>query len=191
MKNIEFKKGNWEKYFDYASTTRFPFVPRFIQEDDCIANGRNPKMRDGFDYTTIMTKKKYGAGTKLWLSCSFEKFGAPLITLTDSLENDENGDLRYGVCQEFVLWEKGLNVWDFFIEEDILKWHRIMAAEFYLEANTKYEMYLELLDKYVRVVIGDKDLLLRVENLPKKVHIGITGCENINRFYSLKMDGEE
>ena len=75
MKNVEFTKGNWEEYFDYASTTRFPFVPKFIQEEDCIVNGRNPKMRDGFDYTTIMTKEKYGAGTKICITCSFEKFG--------------------------------------------------------------------------------------------------------------------
>lgn len=191
MQYIEFTKGNWEDSFDYASTTRFPFVPKFIQEEDCIVNGRNPEMRDGFDYTTIVTKKKYGAGTKILVNCSFESFGAPLITLTGSLKKDENGDLRYGVCQELVLWEKGLNVWDFFMVENELKWHRIMASEFHLAAGVKHEMLIELMDKYIRVVIGSNDLLLRVENLPKEVYIGITGCENINRFYSVKIDGEK
>ena len=59
MKNIEFTKGNWENFFEYAYTTRFPFTPKFVQEEDCISNGRNPEMSDGFDYTTIMTKEKY------------------------------------------------------------------------------------------------------------------------------------
>ena len=188
MKNIEFTKGNWEEYFDYASTTRFPFVPKFIQEEDCIVNGRNPEMRDGFDYTTIMTKEKYGAGTNFSTVCSFEKFGAPLITLTDKLEKDENSDLRYGVCYEIVLWEKGINIWDFFMDGDTLKWHRSAALEFPLEAGQKYELEIELMEKYFKVSLGDKNIILRAEALPEEVYIGITGCENINRFYSLKID---
>ena len=190
MKEIKFTKGNWEKYFEHAYTQRFPFKPEFVQEEECIANSRNPGMQDGFDYTTIMTKEKYGIGTRMWVTCSFEKFGAPLITLTDKLKRDEEGDLCYGTCHEVVLWEKGINVWNLFEESGEIKWHKLLAAEFPLAAGIKHEMYIELEKKAVKVVIGDKTMTLRIENLPEEVYIGITGCEDINRFYNVKIDNE-
>ena len=190
MKDIRFTKGNWEEYFEYAYTQRFPFKPKFVQEEDCIANSTNPGMNDGFDYTTIMTKEKYGIGTRLRVTCSFEEYGAPLITLTDNLKRDEEGDLCYGPCYEVVLWEEGINVWHLFEDNGEIKWHKLLAAEFPVEAGTKHEMYIELLEKAVKVVVGENTMTLRIENLPEEVYIGITGCENINRFYNLKIDNE-
>ena len=190
-KLIEFTKGNWENHFEYAYTKRFPFTPKFIQEDDCISNGRNPEMRDGFDYTTIVTKEKLGAGTKMWLTCSFEEYGAPLITLTDMLEKDENDNLTYDKCHEVVLWEKGMNVWDIFVEGGQIKWNKLLFADFPVATNTKHEIYLEIMDKYVKVSVGKENILLRIDNLPEKVYIGITGCENINRFYNVKIETAE
>lgn len=190
MKDIKFTKGNWEEYFEYAYTQRFPFKPSFIQEDECIVNSRNPEMKDGFDYTTIMTKEKYGIGTKLCVTCSFEEYGAPLITFTNKLERDKEGTLCYGACYEVVLWENGINVWNLFAENGEIKWHKLLAAEFPLEAGIKYEMYIELEEKTIKVVVGDRSMTLRIENLPEEVYIGITGCENINRFYSVKINKE-
>ena len=188
MKNIEFTKGNWEEYFEYAYTRRFPFKPKFIQEEECIVNSRNPEMQDGFDYTTIMTKEKYGIGTRLSVTCSFENYGAPLITLTNKLERDKEGNLWYGACYEVVLQEEGINVWDLFEEDGEIKWHKLLALEFPLETGLKHEMYIELEEKTVKVVVGDRSATLRIENLPEEVYIGITGCEDINRFYSVKID---
>lgn len=193
MKKIKFTGGNWEKYFEYAYTKRFPFDPEFEQEEDCLVNKRNPGMSDGFDYTTIMTKEKYGEGTKLCVICSFEKYGAPLITLTDSPQRDENGKLRYGACYEVVLWENGINVWDLYEENSEIKWKRIMAQQFELKPEEKHEILIELKeDKCIRVVQGDYDFILRIENLPDEMYFGITGCENINRFYEMSItNGEE
>lgn len=187
-KAIQFTQGKWENFFEYAYTKRFPFTPTFFQEEDCIANGRNPGMKDGFDYTTIVTKEKFGAGTKMQLTCSFEEYGAPLITLTDVLGKDENGNLTYDKCHEVVLWEKGLNVWDIFVEEGQIKWNKLLFSEFSVPVNTKYEICLELMDKCVKVSAGNQSILLRIENLPDEVYIGITGCENINRFYNVTFE---
>ena len=188
MKYIDFIKGQWEEYFESAYIARFPFKPKFIQEEDCIANGENALMEDGFDYTTIMTKDKYGVGTKIWLTCSFEKFGAPLVTLTDDLRRDEEGDLIYGTCTEVVLWEEGINVWNLYEENNEVKWDKILGLEFPVESGSKKELYLELQDKGIYVVIDDKRFALRVENLPEEMNIGITGCEDINRFYSVRIE---
>lgn len=190
-KTIEFTKGNWENCFEYAYTKRFPFAPKFIQEEDCIVNGRNPEMIDGFDYTTIVTKEKFGAGTKIWLTCSFEDFGAPLVTLTDALEKDENGNLTYDKYHEVVLWYKGVNVWNLSVEGKKVKADWLLASEFPLFPNTKYELCLELMDKAIKVSVGKETFTLRIDNLPEEVYIGITGCENINRFYSAKIESAE
>ena len=75
-------------------------------------------------------------------------------------------------------------------ESGEIKWHKLLAAEFPLAAGIKHEMYIELEKKAVKVVIGDKTMTLRIENLPEEVYIGITGCEDINRFYNVKIDNE-
>ena len=188
MIDINFKKGEWEDFFQYVYNSRFPFTPHFYQEEDCVSNGRNPEMRDGFDYTTIMTKEMYGVGTKIWFTSSFEEYGAPLITLTDTLEKDENGSLWYGVGQEFVIWGNGINAYDFYIKDNKLTWHKMLGDKFSLATNKKHEMYLEIMDKYVLIKVGDREIQLRVDNLPEKFYIGVTGCENINRLYNVKIE---
>ena len=188
MVNINFKKGEWEDFFRYVYNSRFPFKPHFYQENNCIVNGRNPQMRDGFVYTTIMTKEMYSVGTKIWFTSSFEYYGAPLITLTDTLEKDENGDLWYGVGQEIVVWEKGIHVFDFFIEDGNLKWYKLLGDIFPLATCEKHEVCVEIKDKYLIITIEGRTINLRVENLPEKFYIGITGCENINRIYNVKIE---
>lgn len=188
MKDIKFTMGNWEKDFVYVNSDRFPFEPRFFQEDDCIVNGKNSMMDDGFDYTTIMTKKKYGKGTKIRLTCSFEKFGAPLITLTDKIIKNEEGNLRHSSCYEIVVWEEGLNVWHIFEENNKIKWVQLLWLKFHLESGVKHDLFVEIMDECVKVVLHGNEVSLRIEDLPEKVYLGITGCENINRFYNLKID---
>ncbi len=190
MKNIEFTKGNWENCFEYAYSDRFSIEPEFVQEDDCVSNRRNEKMRDGFEYTTIMLKEKYGAGTKMWFTSSFENYGAPLFTITDKVRVDEEGKWRYGACYEVVIWEKGINVWDMYEKDGKLTCHRVMSLEFPLEVNKKHELYMELKDKYIRFGVGDKIAEVRFENMAEQVYVGVTGCESINRLYSLKIDTE-
>ena len=62
---ITFTKGNWEHFFDYAYTWRFPETPQFIQEENCIVNGKNAIRQNGCDCTTILLKELYGQGTKI------------------------------------------------------------------------------------------------------------------------------
>ena len=144
-------------------------------------------MEDGYDYTTIVTKEKYGVGTKIWLICSFEKLGAPLITLTDSLRRDDKGDLIYGACVEVVLWKDGINVWDLYEEDGEVKFDKLMGLEFSVQDGVKYEIFLELREKEIYVVIDDKRFIIRTESLPEEVNIGITGCEGICRLYDMKI----
>ena len=190
--DIKFTKGCWEEYFEHAYNEKFPFKPQFIQEENCIVNGSNPEMKDfAYDYTTIMTKEMFGKGTKIHTTCSFEEFGAPLLTFTDTMKRDEDGDLWYAACKEVVLWKNGVNVWDLYVEDGEIKYHLLAAVKFDLEKNVKHELFVELGEESVRFVIGDKDVMVRIADLPEKVYVGITTCENINRFYDLKIEKGE
>lgn len=191
MQYIEFKKGQWEDYFNPVHTIRFNFTPEFRQEEDCISNAVNPDGPMGFDYATIMTKEKFGKGTKITTSCSFEEYGAPLITLTDKTDEDKDGNLWYGVCYEAVIWENGINIWEFYMQDDELKYHLAACSKFELEPKKKHIVEIEIKDKYFKVSVGDKNLTVRAESLPDEVYFGITGCENINRFYSVKIEESE
>lgn len=187
MHYIEFKRGQWEEFFNPVHTMRFSFTPEFFQEENCISNKKNPGGPKGYDYTTIMTKEKYKKGTRITTCCSFEEFGAPLITLTDKIHRDENGNLWYGVCYEAVLWEKGINIWEFYMEGDKLKYHLMASSEFRVEPKALHNLEIKLLEKGFRVSVGDRNLTVRAGNLPDEVYFGITGCENINKFYSLNI----
>jgi len=185
--HIYFKKGEWESYFQYAYNERFPIQPIFNQEEDCIANRRNAQMADGFEYTTIFTKEKYKTGARINFVCSFESYGAPLITLTDRLKRHENGILSYGTCHEVVIWENGINVFYLFETKNEIKWNQLLADSFSLEPGKKHRLSLEIVDKYIRVALGERSFELRIENLPEEFYIGLTGCENINRLYSVEI----
>ena len=188
MQYIEFKKGEWEEFFNPVHSIRFNFTPEFYQEDDCISNKKNPDGHMGYDYVTIMTKEKYKKGAKITTSCSFEAYGAPLITLTDKITPDKDGNLWYGVYYEAVIWENGINIWEFYMEGDELRYHLTASSTFKLEPKVKHNMKIEIMDKYFRVSVGGHILTVRAENLPEEVYFGITGCENINRFYNMRTE---
>ena len=188
MTKIEFKPGCWEESFVYAYNSRFSQMPKFKQAEDCILNCVNPQREDGFDYTTIMSKQMFEEGSKIAFSCSFEDYGAPLFIIADNLEKDNDGNLWYGVGYEVVLWEKGINVWEFFLDNGELKYHKSFFAEFEVKSKTIHRLQIELLNKYIGISVNDKNFVLRAENLPSKAYVGVTGCENINRIYSFEYE---
>lgn len=188
MINVAFKKGEWEDCFDYAYNERWQIKSKFTQESDCVVNARTDKMPDGFEWVTVVTKQKYGVGTKVNFTCSFEEYGAPLITLLDSMKIDADGDYTYSNCHELVVWKNGLNIFDIFEVDGTIKWNKLLADTFPLAANEKHELCLEFMEKYVRATIGEHSVLLRIENLPETFYIGFTACENINRLYSAKIE---
>ena len=104
---ISFKNGAWDEgAVTHAYTYRFPFTNRFLQRDDCIENGVNPGMRDGFDYLSLLSREKFPLGTEITVNCSFSADAAPLFVVADSLDLCEDGVYRYGNFFEIVLYKK-------------------------------------------------------------------------------------
>ena len=195
---IRFTEGNWERYFDYAYTRRFPDTPKFRQEPDCIVNA------DKRDFTSIFLKEPYTAGAKISFTASFDAYGAPLLVIAKDLIRGEKGELWYGDYQEVVLWENGVNVWDFWevapgsqpecyekggprVQNGIcIDW--LLSDTHPLEAGKRHRLTVELDRRRLKIWVNEHYVMLRVPNLPEKAYLGITGCEGINRFYDLTVD---
>ena len=62
------------------------------------------------DYISILSRKKFGPGTRITTHCSFEDDGAPLIVLAESMSPDGRGVLRYGNYFEVVLYKNGMSL---------------------------------------------------------------------------------
>lgn len=182
---ITFTKGNWEHFFDYAYTWRFPDTPKFIQEENCIAN---TKGEDGYGFTSIFLKQKYGRGTKISFTASFESYGAPLLVIAKDLDRDSDGNLRFGDYQEIVLWENGVNVWDFHRVDGEVKIDWLLRNDFHLEPEKIHELTVELGKQRLKIWVDGQYCELRVPSLPEKAYLGITACEGINRFYGLTLE---
>lgn len=188
MKHISFTKGNWEHLFDYAYTWRFPETPKFVQEENCIVNTKDGIRQNGCDFTSIMLKQTYEVGTKISFTASFESYGAPLLVIADGLDQDEDGNLRFGNYQEVVLWEKGVNVWDFHRANDKIQIDWLLRSDYPTEPGKRYKLTVELGKQRLKVWLEGHYFELRVPSLPERFYLGITACEGINRFYDLEIE---
>ena len=188
--NIRFKKNAWnETALTHAYTYRFPYTNRFVQNDDCIENGQNPAMPDGFDYLSLMTREKYSLGTKITTRCSFSGNAAPLLIFSDTLDECEDGFRRYGNYFEVVLYKKGINVWRLWRKEDgTVAWHKRLGVEFPVSENEVHTLSVELKENYFDIDLDGMIFHLRAEDLFPSFHLGITGCEGPCRFYDMDIE---
>lgn len=188
MKKIEFKKGKWEKELVHAYPLRFKETPRFVQGEDFIVNKEDSSREDGYDYVSVMDKTPYPIGTKILAETLFEDFGAPLITISDELYLDENGNHKYQNYYEVVLWEKGINVWRIELVNGEVTVDLVAGVNMPLEAGKKHNVSVEIWDKRLIIDINGQYINLMAPKLLENVYLGVTACENINKFYSIEIE---
>ncbi len=191
MAKYLFKKGQWENDFEYAYSLVAKSTTKFVQEDDCVTNTFNDQIND-YNYVSVVYKQKQHSGVKITAVCSFEHFGAPLITLANSLEKDEQGNTLYGEHYEVVLYEKGCNIW-----------HIVRAPEGYHKkyVNTKTDfMEFDIADgeqinvavvvdgSKLHIEMNGKAMETEVPLLNNEFFVGVTACEGINHFYSVEIE---
>ncbi len=190
MKRIEFTKGNWEDKLFHAISYRFEDMPNLVQKEDYVVNSVNKSQRGimGYDYITVMTKEKYGVGTKVSSEVIFEGDAAPLITLSKELIEDEEGKLHFGNYYEVVLYKGGMNVWKMYMEEEKVKWHAMLMHSFPVEENKKHVFSVEIMENGLKIEHGEHKSFLHIEYMPKDMHVGITACEGITKIYSFTIE---
>ena len=188
LERFDFSRGGWDPAeFCPAWSTACKVHRHFLQEDDCLTNSA---YADGnFDYASMVTKKTYGAGTRLRTRCSFESFGAPLIVFTNDLREGDDGAV-YGLHFEVVAYEGGCNIWRI-VPADTARGIATTAlakVRFPVPAQSEIDLEVELKDRAIGVRVNGHSFEIHCGELPERVHVGITACEGINRFYDFSIE---
>jgi hypothetical protein len=148
----------------------------------------------GHDYISIAHKSSFTVGTRAALVCSFENYGAPLITLANSIGADEGGNPLYGDHYEIVAYEGGCNVWYITKAPDGAKRPFLndccLRVNFPIEAGSKIELGVATGNRpgFISVSLCGQNFDLPVPKLNDEFFIGFTACEGINRLYSAVID---
>lgn len=192
MQHISFTRGAWapDAFLQVYSPISRAYVP-FTQEEDAIMSGWNASIGD-FDYISIVTPDRHPVGTRITTRCTFDKYGAPIIVLTDDIAADGEGRLRYGLHFEVVAWEEGCNVWH------IVPWPEhterpirptlIGSMKFPIPGGSPVDMEVTLREGALDIVMNGHTLTVTHPDIPRAAHVGITGCEGVNRFSFLEIE---
>lgn len=193
MKKYLFDNNEWksnELMYSYSPVCKV--YKEFSQEDGYVKNNFNEDIND-FDYISLITKEKYAPGTHLHTRCSFDKFGAPLIVITDDVSVNKDGKNQYGLHFEVVAYEDGCNVWHIvpFPErtERPIKPTLIGKANFKIEERSEIDIDVLVGEKKLAININGRRLDVEHPDLPDSFHAGITACEGINNFYEFTVEG--
>lgn len=191
----DFAKKDWKNDFKYAYSLVANTFCEFTEEADHLMSGYNEKA-GGYDYISIVHKDVFEKGVKVSVKCSFDHYGAPLLTFANSLWTDGEGRLRYGDHYEVVAFENGCNVWYITEAEEgaerPFKVANCIRLRFPIEDKSMIDMSAEMLDKALRINVNGFDLDLPIPLIADKFYVGITGCEGVNRFFSAEItDGRE
>ena len=186
-----FNKGfNLEDKFVYVSSPASKSKKKYVQKENYIENTYNDETKD-FDYISIITKKKYEEGITVRTKCSFDKFGAPLIVLTNDYKQMEDGTHQYGLYFEVVAYENGCNVWHIVPGKDAknpIDVTKVNAIEFPIEDKSIIDMEVTVKEKKIYIHVNNKTFVAEHDEIPNQMHVGITACEGINQFYEFEID---
>ncbi|MBE6732061.1 MAG: hypothetical protein E7564_10265 [Ruminococcaceae bacterium] len=191
MKKYTFTKGSWEKDFMYVYGPQAGiYGKKFRQEENFVINTESEDSKKD-EYVSIVTKERYGIGTKISTVCDFDSYGAPLIVFSDDIE-EKNNTLFYNLHFEVVAWENGCNVWHI-----LPYWERkekpfintkIASVPFKIEDRSKINLSVTLLEGKIECEVNGKKFTVENPDIPKICHVGITACEGVNRFYELTIE---
>lgn len=183
---------NLTEKFIYVTSPASKSKHKFIQKENCIENSYNEEIKD-YDYISIVTKEKYGAGVIVRVKCSFDKFGAPLIVFTDDYKQLEDGSYQYGLHFEVVAYENGCNVWHIVPGKDVknpIDVTKVNSMEFTITDKSIIDMEVSVKDKKLLIRVNDNLFEAEHEEFPSQMHVGITACEGNNQFYEFEVESE-
>jgi len=177
--------------FKYVFSHICKKYPQFRFENGAAVNAYDSEI-NYYEYISLISKEKYGVGTTAKTVCSFDKYGAPLIVLTDDLSTDEEGRERYGLHFEVVVYEDGINVWHIVPwperKERPIKPTLIAQSKFKIDDGSKINLSVTVKEKKLLIDVNGFGLTAEHPDIPESFHIGITACEGINRFYSFTLE---
>jgi len=185
MDKFIFNEGKLNNNLQYVYSYACKEYKTFRFEKDCAVNEKGNGL-NGYQYISLVTKKKYAVGTKVRTQCLFEAFGAPLIVLTNEIE-DAEGKKFFGLHFEIVAYEDGCNIWHISKGKDDKPTNPVLIASsnFKIENGRIFDISVEILNKKIVADINGNRIEVEHVDIPETFHVGITACEGINRFYEL------
>ena len=191
MKHYDFKDVIDFNDFFYCYSPQARCCGEFIREADCIKSRYNDEVGD-YEYTTIMLRERLRSGNKVTAVCDFERRGAPLIIISDTLY-EKDGHTYYGDHFEAVAFEEGCNVWHNTLPTDpnypkALVTDKIHFEDIPTPNKSRVTLSVTFGDGRLDIEMNGKSFTVYNDELPGEFYLGITGCEGINRFYSFTVE---
>ena len=196
---ISFAKDNWDMQ-DWM-IVRYPGIENdgcWIQKDDCIINatpaGVAPQdMCEGGKYAKdtfvgMILRNGFDSPQRVTSTMSFDYKMAPLIHIAGKVDNNGKAPVL-GQRYEVVLYDKGINIWEHFLENGQIRYNRKLFYEVPLLAGKKYNLELEVdsVKKFLTVILEGVRFSVHAPLLPDNFYAGIMGCEGVNRFYDFEV----
>ena len=91
-----------------------------------------------------------------------------------------------------MLYDQGINVWHHWFENGKQVWKKAGFVKAAFQPNVKYEMDVEVKftagGTLLEISVGEVEMQVMVNNLPRSYYAGIIGCEGLNRFYEFEIE---
>ncbi len=192
----DFSRGQWRREdFAAAASVKVPYRLAFSQGEDSIHNEGADRAGDAYAYVSMALRRRAALPCRVRTVCSFNRYGAPLILLADSLDTLPDGRLQYGHHIEIVGWEQGVNVWDLTVDPTARGGQRaakLMGFSFPVADRSRLALTAHADGKTLRVRIESEgksgEFTCPGALAGGSAYVGITACEGENYFYSLEVD---
>jgi hypothetical protein len=200
--DVSFAEGAWDPaVWTMAKSPIVDYFGDWIQRDNCIENVTpdDPEKRHALDgtLTTMVYKTPFSGNWTVSATFEIGPGAAPGIVIAQDIAADDQGRPEYGIYYEAIVYEKGINLWYHFAQDDgKRKWHKALYARFPLQPDTPYTLTIQrkgqALDLQVlNPAAADQQALqqtgLTLPTLPGEVYLGIEGCEGICRTLDFKV----
>jgi hypothetical protein len=187
-----FTAGGWNRA-DWipVKNPRSDHFGGWVQQDGCIANevpaGATAEELQGKRaaecYSSMVYKEKLTGNVTITATMAFAHKMAPLVVLAPDLPENAKGQKEYAEHFEVVIFNEGVNVWHHFVKDGKLTYRKAAFANFPLEKDTKYTLEVKKTGKTLTISAAGHTFGYVEDALPDSFHVGITGCEGVNRFY--------
>ena len=194
--SARFDKAGWNPAdFILVKSPRWEHVGTWVQEDTCIRNAVPPNVterelqgkRAAETYTSMVYRERIRGDFTVKASVAFAHRMAPLIVLAPELGTSRTGKHEYREHYEIVLFDKGVNVWHHFYNENKPSWKKVIFVQFALQKNTSYVLTVQRKGKSLNINVDGHDFDVLLDASPEDVYVGITGCEGVNWFYNFEI----
>jgi hypothetical protein len=198
-----FAKGRWDPAsWILVKTPRWEYFGGWVQKSDCIENetpkGATPKELLGKysheTYSSMVTKSMFKGNVAISAEMEFTDRMAPLIVIAQKLGKSAKGIPEYREHFEIVIFDKGVNVWHHYFKDGKPTWKKAAYSRFTLMPNKRYTLKLVIKKsakgKLISLFVDGHEFGYIDDSLPDEFHVGITGCEGLNKFYNFKVTGK-